>query len=240
MRHLLHMSSGLRLNEVMTSLRSDVIRMLLANDDMAAFVASRDLVAPPGSRWAYASGTSVIIARVIRNVLGNDTAYVRFPRDALFDRIGMTSAVIETDAAGTFVGSSLMYATARDWARFGQLYLNDGTWNGERVLPEGWVDFTRIPAPADSNRAYGAHFWLGVPVEPGRPAVALSAGALQAAGHEGQFITIVPTHDAVIVRLGRTRYGDAWDHAAFVHDVLAKLDASPGTAVKAAGGTPPK
>jgi CubicO group peptidase (beta-lactamase class C family) len=226
MRHLLHMSSGLRLNEVMTSLRSDVIRMLLANDDMAAFVASRDLVATPGSRWAYASGTSVIIARVIRNVVGNDTMYVRFPRDALFDRIGMSSAVIETDAAGTFVGSSLMYATARDWARLGQLYLNDGTWNGERILPEGWVDFTRLPAPADSNRAYGAHFWLGVPTDPGQPAISLSAGVLQAAGHEGQYVTIIPSHDVVIVRLGRTRYGDAWDHAAFIQEVLGKLGSS--------------
>ena len=223
MRHLLHMSSGLRLNEVMTSLRSDVIRMLLAEDDMAAFVASRDLVATPGSRWAYASGTSVIIARVIRNVLNNDTTYARFPREALFDRIGMSSAVIETDAAGTLVGSSLMYATARDWARFGQLYLDGGTWNGERILPEGWVDFTRLPAPADSNRSYGAHFWLGVPGEPGQPAGSLSAGALQAAGHEGQFLTILPSHDAVIARLGRTRYGDAWDHAAFIHAVLATL-----------------
>jgi CubicO group peptidase (beta-lactamase class C family) len=226
MRHLLHMSSGLRLNEVMTSLRSDVIRMLLANDDMAAFVASRDVVATPGSRWAYASGTSVIIARVIRNVLDNDTVYVRFPRDALFDRIGMSSAVIETDAAGTLVGSSLMYATARDWARFGQLYLNDGMWNGARILPDGWVDFTRIPVPADSNRAYGAHFWLGIPTEPGQPTASLGAGALQAAGHEGQYITIIPSHDAVIVRLGRTRHGDAWDHAAFIEAVLGKLGSS--------------
>lgn len=240
MRHLLHMSSGLRLNETMTSLRSDVIRMLLANDDMAGFVASRDLVAPPGSRWAYASGTSVIIARVIRNILANDTAYVRFPREALFDRVGMTSAVIETDAAGTFVGSSLMYATARDWARFGQLYLNDGTWNGERILPEGWVNFTRQPAPADSNRSYGAHFWLGVPSDPGKPVGVLSNGALQAAGHEGQYVTIIPSHDAVIVRLGRTRYGDAWDQAAFVHDVIAKLNASSETAVKASGRERPR
>ena len=239
MRHLLHMSSGLRLNEVMTSLRSDVIRMLLANDDMAAFVASRDLIATPGSRWAYASGTSVIIARVIRNVIGNDTAYVRFPREALFDRVGMTSAVIETDAAGNFVGSSLMYATARDWARFGQLYLNDGMWNGERILPEGWVQFTGVPAPADSNRSYGAHFWLGVPSDPGEPASVLTDGALQAAGHEGQYVTIIPSHDAVIVRLGRTRYGDAWDQAGFVRDVISKLNAPPGAAVKASGRKDP-
>ena len=236
MRHLLHMSSGLRLNEVMTSLRSDVIRMLLANADMAAFVASRDLVAPPGARWAYASGTSLIVARVIRNVLNNDTVYVRFPREALFDRLGMASALIETDAAGTFVGSSLMYATARDWARFGQLYLNDGMWNGERILPEGWVDFTRQPAPADSNRSYGAHFWLGVPSDPGGPVNALTEGALQAAGHEGQYVTIIPSHDAVIVRLGRTRYGQAWDQGAFVRDVIGKLNASRGTAAQASGG----
>lgn len=231
MRQLLNMSSGLRLNEVMTSLRSDVIRMLLEADDMAAYVASRDLVAAPGSRWAYASGTSLIIARVIRNVIGNDSLYIRFPREALFDRVGMTSAVIETDAAGTLVGSSLMYATARDWARFGQLYLNDGMWNSERILPEGWVKFTRAPAPADSNRSYGAHFWLGVPSDPGKPVGALTAGALQAAGHEGQYITIIPSHDAVIVRLGRTRYGEAWDQTTFVRDVIGKLNASTKTAV---------
>ena len=136
------------------------------------------------------------------------------------------AAAIETAAAGTFVGSSLMYATARDWARFGQLYLNDGTWNGERILPEGWVEFTRTPAPADSNRAYGAHFWLGVPTDPGQPAISLNAGALQAAGHEGQYVTIIPSHDAVIVRLGRTRYGDAWDHAAFIQAVLGTLSSS--------------
>jgi CubicO group peptidase (beta-lactamase class C family) len=227
MRQLLHMSSGLRLNEVMNSLRSDVIRMLLANDDMAAFVASRDLAAPPGSHWSYASGTTVIIARAIRSVIGDDTAYVRFPKKALFDPIGMSSALMETDAAGTFVGSSLMYATARDWARFGQLYLNDGTWNGERILPEGWVEFTGTPAPADSNRSYGAHFWLGVPSDPLEPAAALTPGALQAAGHEGQYVTIMPSDDAVIVRLGRTRYGDAWDQAAFVRDVIEVLNASP-------------
>ncbi len=223
MRQLLHMSSGLRLNEVMTSLRSDVIRMLLANDDMAAFVSSRSLIADPGTRWAYASGTTLIISRLIREALGNDSAYLRFPREALFDRIGMSSALIETDASGTFVGSSLMYATARDWGRFGQLYLNDGTWNGERILPEGWVEFTRTAAPADPNRSYGAHFWLGVPSDPGEPVTALTDGALQATGHEGQDLTILPSHDAVIVRLGRTRYGDAWDHADFVGKVLATL-----------------
>ena len=231
LRQLLHMSSGLRLNEVMNSLRSDVIRMLLASDDMAAFAASRDLAAPPGTRWAYASGTSVIIARALRSVIGDDSAYARFPTEALFDRIGMSSAVMEMDGAGTFVGSSLMYATARDWARFGQLYLNDGLWNGARILPEGWIEFTRTPAPADSNHAYGAHFWLGVPTDPRAAVTALPAGALQAAGHEGQYVTIIPSHGVVIVRLGRTRYGEAWDQAAFVRDVVDVLNATTETVV---------
>jgi CubicO group peptidase (beta-lactamase class C family) len=221
--HLLHMSSGLRFDEGMASTRSDVIRMLLQSDDMAGFAADRALEASPGSRWQYASGTSVLIASIIRNVLNDDRAYARFPREALFDRVGMSSAVIETDAAGTFVGSSLMYATARDWARFGLLYLNDGVWNGERVLPEGWDDYTRRPAPADLNRGYGAHFWLGTPAEPGEFVGRLPEGALQAAGHEGQFLTVLPSHDAVVVRMGRTRFPDAWDQAAFLEAVLAVL-----------------
>ena len=225
--HLLHMESGLRFDEGMETIRSDVIRMLLATDDMAAFAASRELAAPPGTRWQYASGSTVLLARALRNVLNNDTAYIRFPREALFDRIGMNSAVIETDASGTFVGSSLMYATARDWARFGTLYLNDGVWSGERILPEGWIEYTRTPAASDPNKRFGAHFWLGVPSAPGSPVSMLPEGALQAAGHEGQFITIVPSHAAVIVRLGRTRYSGAWDQGTFVRDVMSKLDETP-------------
>jgi CubicO group peptidase (beta-lactamase class C family) len=102
-------------------------------------------------------------------------------------------------------------------------YLQDGIWSGTRVLPEGWVAYSASPAPADATSRYGAHFWLQVPGEYGRGNPRLRVAALHAAGHEGQFVTIVPSHDAVIVRLGRTRYADAWDHAAFVRDVLAAL-----------------
>jgi hypothetical protein len=116
-----------------------------------------------------------------------------------------------------------MYATARDWARFGMLYLQDGVWNGHRILPEGWVSYTVAPAPADRHRPYGAHFWLDVPAEYRGTADHLPSDAFHAVGHEGQFITIVPSQDAVIVRLGRTRYPEAWDHDRFVRDVLAAL-----------------
>ena len=219
---LMHMSSGLRFDEDMATPLTDVTAMLLRRPDMAAFATSKELEADPGSRWQYSSGTSVIISRAIRSALG-DEEYRRFPRVALFDPTGMRSAVLEADASGTFVGSSFMYATARDWARFGMLYLQDGVWGGTRILPEGWVAYTRTAAPADRERAYGAHFWLRVPSQYNGAKATLPADAFHAAGHEGQFVTIVPSQGAVIVRLGKTRHPSAWDHGAFVGDVLAAL-----------------
>ena len=221
--HLLRMSSGLSFDEGMSSVRSDVMRMLLARGDAAAFAIGKDLVARPGAAWSYSSGSTNIISRAMRNAIGDDTGYLTFPRQALFDRIGMASATLETDAAGTFVGSSFMYATARDWARFGMLYLQDGVWNGDRVLPEGWVKYSVTPAPADAQHKYGAHFWLQVPDEYGSD-LPMPVGIFHAAGHEGQFITIVPSRNVVIVRLGRTRYPKVWDQVGFVRDVLVALD----------------
>ncbi|MBE9530132.1 MAG: serine hydrolase, partial [Proteobacteria bacterium] len=147
----------------------------------------------------------------------------RFPREALFDRLGMTGAVLEADASGTFVGSSYMYATARDWARFGLLYLQDGVWEGERILPEGWVQYTRTPIPADPQGVYGAHFWLRIPKEYRGTGSTVPEDAFHAVGHEAQFVTIVPSHDTVIVRLGKTRYSKAWEHDVFVSNVLTAL-----------------
>ncbi len=222
--HLLRMSSGLRFDEDTSNPRSDVMRMLLDVGDAAMFATSKDLIAAPGTKWQYSSGTSNIIARVIRNALQDDSTYLTFPRRALFDRLGMSSAVLETDAGGTFVGSSYMYATARDWARFGTLYLQDGVWSGDRVLPEGWLTYTTSPAPTDPSKRHGAHFWVQVPGEYRGPDDRLPAGAFHVAGHEAQFVTIVPSRDVVIVRLGRTRYAGVWDQSAFVRDVLAALD----------------
>jgi CubicO group peptidase (beta-lactamase class C family) len=222
--HLLQMSSGLEFNEDMADPLADVSRMLLRERDMAAFAADKALVAEPGSRWQYSSGNTNILAGFLRSALG-DGAYYRFPREALFDRLGMGAAVLEADVSGTFVGSSYMYATAREWARFGLLYLQDGVWGGERVLPEGWVRYTRTPAPADPQRAYGAHFWLRIPQEYRRGDGGVPDDAFHAVGHEGQFVTIVPSHAAVIVRLGRTRYPHAWEHDVFVRNVLAALPA---------------
>lgn len=224
---LLRMSSGLRFEESQESPRSDVMRMLFGVGDIAAFVTGRELAVAPGTRWAYSNASSNILSVAIHNVLGDRATYLAFPRRGLFDPIGMSSAVLETDAAGTFIGSSYMYATARDWARFGMLYLRDGVWNGTRILPPRWGDYTRTPAPADETKRYGAHFWLEIPLEYAGSTPRLPVPALHAAGHEGQFVTIVPSRDLVIVRLGRTRYPHAWDHASFVRDVLASVERAP-------------
>jgi CubicO group peptidase (beta-lactamase class C family) len=225
--HLLRMTSGLSFDENYSNPLKDVTFMLLAASDMAAYAASKPLVAEPGSAWHYSSGTTNIIARILRGAVGgSEPDYLSFPRRLLFDRIGMRSAIIEPDTSGTFVGSSFMYATARDWARFGLLYLQDGMWKDDRILPVGWVEYSRRRTPASPRGAYGAHFWLTV--HPGflggdGNASGLPADAFHAIGHEGQFVTISPSRNLVLVRLGLTRYRGAWDHGAFVRQVLEAI-----------------
>jgi len=221
---LLRMSSGLDFGEDSVNPRDGVLFMLLRAPDVPAYAATSPLAATPGTRWRYSSATTNVISGAIRRVVG-EADYATFPRRALFDPMGMHSAVLESDARGNFIGSSFMWATARDWARFGELYLDDGVWNGERILPEGWVTYSRTPAPAAPDRRYGAHFWLSIADGYRRtsPAVALPADAFHAIGHEGQFVTIVPSRRLVIVRLGLTRTAGAWAHDEFVSRVLNAL-----------------
>jgi CubicO group peptidase (beta-lactamase class C family) len=224
LNHLLRMSSGLQFDENMSAPRGDVMRMLLDAGDASAYAINKHLNATPGTAWHYSSGSTNVIARAMRNTLQDDQEYWSFPSRALFRRIGMSSAVLETDASGTFVASSYMYATPRDWARFGLLYVRDGTWNGERILPEGWVTHSTSPVPSDPTRSYGAHFWLAVPSEYRGADLRLPADTFHAVGHEAQFVTIVPSRETVVVRMGRTRYPEAWDHTTFTYQVLQALE----------------
>jgi CubicO group peptidase (beta-lactamase class C family) len=218
---LLHMNSGLAFEEKYSNPLADVTYMLFGVPASAEYALAKPLAAEPGSRWSYSSGTTNILSHAIRHTVG-ESDHLGFPRRALFDRIGMSSAVMETDAVGTFVGSSFMYATARDWARFGLLYLQDGVWSGERILPEGWVDFSRTPAPGAPDRKFGAHFWLRIPEEfrCGDDLPDLPSDAFHAVGHEAQFVTVVPSRRLVLVRLGASRYPCAWNHQKFVALVL--------------------
>src|SRR4051812_7388809 len=222
---LLRMRSGLRFSEEYTNLTSDVIEMLFNQDDAAGYAASRPLIAPPGTEWSYSSGTTNILSAIVRRTVG-DADYPSWPRRALFAPLRMSSALMERDAAGTFVASSFMLATARDWGRFRQPYLQDGVWDGRRVLPEGWVSFSTTPTPQSPDGIYGAHWWLGLKPElgGGTPAAArLPRDAFFAVGHEGQVLTVIPSRRLVVVRLGLSIYIDAWNHAAFLSELLEAL-----------------
>lgn len=197
---LLRMSSGLAFREDYVEAQvSDVIEMLFGKgkDDVAHFAASFPLEHAPGTFWSYSSGTTNIISRCAARAAGvSGPAFEAFMRERLLDAIGMTSALPKFDAAGTFIGSSFCYATPRDFARFGMLYLRDGMWEGKRILPEGWVDYARTPTwqqPTDSG-PYGAQWWIGA----GGP------GSFSANGYEGQFTVVCPDLDMVIVRHGKT------------------------------------
>jgi CubicO group peptidase (beta-lactamase class C family) len=226
MDHLLHMSSGLSFDENYKNPLKDVTKMLFEEADMGNFAIRKELNAEPGSRWKYSSGTTNIVSRIIRSTVG-DSQYAELPRRALFGPVGMASAVIERDATGTFVGSSYMYATARDWARFGQLYLQDGVWEGRRILPEGWVKYSATPAPASPDKKYGAHFWLKIPKEflGGDYEKLVPADAFHCIGYEGQFVSIIPSQRLVVVRLGQARVPSAWQQDVFIDKVIAAIGA---------------
>ncbi len=210
---LLRMTSGLAFDETYEDHSSDVLQMLFVRGDKAGFAAAKPLAHPPGLDWSYASGTSSIVASILRQTLATERDYLRFPRERLFDPLGMSSAVLEPDAAGNFVASSFMYASARDWARLGLLYLRDGIWQGRRLLPEGWVAYSLTPTEAAPDARYGAHVWLKLPESPGLGEPPMPEDAYYMLGHDQQIVAIVPSRDLVIVRLGLTHEVAAWDHA---------------------------
>jgi CubicO group peptidase (beta-lactamase class C family) len=198
---LLRMSAGLAFTEAyVPGAPSDVIEMLFGagQRDVAAFAAAFPLAHPPGSHFSYSSGATNIVSRALARALeAHGPAFEAFMRERLFAPIGMTSAAPRFDEAGTFIGSSFCFATARDFARFGLLYLRDGQWDGRRLLPAGWVDYARTPTHQQAecvDGPYGAHWWLGL----------AGPGSFSANGYEGQYTVICPDRDLVIVRNGVT------------------------------------
>jgi CubicO group peptidase (beta-lactamase class C family) len=210
---LLRMSSGLAFDESYDDPLADVTVMLFARGDMAKFAADQPLLHPPGTHWSYASGTSNIVAGILRATFASEEDYLRYPRERLFEPLGMRSAVIAPDAAGTLVGSSLLYASARDYARLGLFYLEDGVWQGERLLPEWWIAYSLAPTKDAPEQSYGAHIWLKLPQSDAYGEPPMPGDAYYFLGHDEQVIAIVPSRDLVIVRLGRTLESDAWDPA---------------------------
>lgn len=226
-RQFLQMVDGLDYRESSDDVsQAGNARMLFGDGrrNVARWAAQRPLLHEPGTHWNYTSAGTMLISDALTRALAGSAdspterrARMRILMDAyLFQPIGM-QPVVEFDPQGTFYGSSLVWATARDFARFGYLYLRDGVWNGERVLPEGWVDFARTPGPDSNTDVYGAQWWLTPPSGTGRPERSLIVNpdlrdAFSAQGHEGQIIVVVPSKDLVMVRLGRFDGGDeAWN-----------------------------
>ena len=206
---LMGMAGDLEWNEGYGTV-SDVTRLLYLDPDMAKAIISKPLATLDGSnvgkKFNYSSGTTVAIARHMQDRFEDNLAALAFPHDELFTRLGMTSAIMETDSRGNLVGGSYVYATARDWARFGQFLLQKGNWNGEQLLPNGYVDWMTKPHPATEDGRYGqGQIWLrppGAGREGDNPQ--FDHRAFWLGGHDGQSIAIMPDENLVIVRLGLT------------------------------------
>jgi len=222
----MRMSSGLSFEEVYAPLY-DATYMLYGSYGFGAYAAARPLEVAPEAKWHYSSGSANIVAGVVRKAIQKEHPYYYgFIQEALFNKIGMYSAVLEPDSSGTFVGSSYALATPRDWARFGLLYLNDGVWQGQRILPKGWVKYTTTPTPKSERGEYGAMFWLnagaaGNPKNrrwPNSP-----TDAFAALGFQEQKVIMIPSKKLALVRFGATTKRDAWNTDEFIVNVIKAL-----------------
>ena len=211
---LLHMNSGLAWNEGYGSI-TDATVMLHERPDFADFALRSLVIEAPGTVWNYSSGTTNIIMEYLRReVGGNDQLYALI--DSVFGPIA-PSLLIEPDQSGRPVGSSYGWATARDWARLGQFMLQDGVWDGRRILPAGWIDFMREPA-AGSDGMYGGHLWL-----PGPDMPSLPADAYMMRGFQDQRVFVIPSRKMVIARLGHGE-DKVTDFDGLVSRILAAYD----------------
>ncbi|MCL6709180.1 beta-lactamase family protein [Pseudomonas sp. R2.Fl] len=202
-RSLLAMESGLEFNEDYGDV-TDVTRMLFLSPDMAAFAADKRQLEPPGRVFNYSTGTSVLLSRVWMDHFDDDAAALAYPRSALFGPLGMTSAVLEADESGTLSGSSYMYAAARDWARLAFFLLRDGVWNGERLLPDGFVAAMRRPTRVSEGAYTEMQAWHVGPGGEANGIFGLPDDMFWLQGHDGQTTAIFPDKGLAIVRLGLT------------------------------------
>jgi hypothetical protein len=229
--NLLRMTSGLDVGDSLTpglhSVFDPGARAQFATPDMAAALAGARVQAAPGARFRYADGSTFLLSRIIREKAGGTGQDVLvLARRELFDKLGMTHATLEEDASGTPLGASHLWASARDWARFGQLYLDDGLAGGERILPAGWVDYSARLTPGSQAIGYGAGWWTNRGGSDGaRHRPHLPPDSFMARGSHGQFTIVIPSARVVIVKLGDayTPYGDMAAMDRFTGEVLAAL-----------------
>lgn len=223
LENLLHMASGLDSNRAGN--RTD--RLYLGGGLVTDTASRSALEATPGARWKYANNDTLLAVRHLRAAINDDATYFAYPFKALLHKIGMTHTFLETDWEGNFILSSQVWTTSRDLARLGLLHLNDGVWNGERILPAGWATYVATPAPAQPPArpngqptvGYGAQWWLYQDF-PGLP-----ADTYAARGNRGQILMIIPSKGLVLVRRGYDMAGiQGFQMHEFAADVLAALE----------------
>jgi CubicO group peptidase (beta-lactamase class C family) len=195
---LLHMNSGLEWVENYNTI-CDATIMLFGSEDMAKVQLEKPALFKPNTHWNYSSGTSNLLSAILRKQFKTHQEYLDFWYSGLIDKIGMNSAIIETDMVGNYVGSSYAWATTRDWSKLGLLYLHKGNWNGEQILDESWVKYVSTPTNT-SNGDYGAQFWLNA----GGKYKDAPRDMFYCSGFQGQKVFIIPSLDLVIVRMGLT------------------------------------
>lgn len=223
LNNLMQMSSGLRWEENYSK-PSDATNMLFRSKNAGLLAAQSPYESEAGKVFEYSSGTSNILSWIIRRTVG-DSAYYSFATERLFKKTGMHSMVLEPDAGGTYVGSSYAFATARDWARFGLLFLNDGMFNGERILPEGWSEYSSTPCEGAAMGEYGAQFWLNAGSKTDvvkRMYPDVPPDLYWADGYEGQNVFILPSKGLVVVKLSQSS-GNYLDDNAFLANIIKAL-----------------
>jgi len=222
---LLYMRDGLATTEDYQPWGS-VPHMLWAEPDAAAWAAGHAAEVAPGTRWRYLSATANLLSAVARGRFASDDDYWAYPRKALFDPIGAKSAVLETDRSGNWVGSSYLWASVGDWARLGQLMLQDGKWGDRQVLAAGWLQRASTAATTSGEGpGYGAMSWRYGDPQAGRckADAGVPADTVVMDGHWGQMVAVVPSRDAVVVRLGWTFKSDQFSACKLLADVLSAL-----------------
>lgn len=214
---LLHMNSGLEWEENYSKI-CDATNMLFQAEDMGKVQLDKPAQFKPNSHWNYSSGTTNLLSLILKRQFKTQQEYLDFWYSAVIDKIGMNSMIVEQDMTGTFVGSSYGWATARDWSKFGLLYLNKGNWNGEQILDESWVKYTATPTNTSEGK-YGAQFWLNA----GGKFPDVPRDMYYCSGYQGQMVAIIPSLDMVIVRMGLREEGQGFDFNGFLKDVISSV-----------------
>lgn len=216
LNNLIQMNSGLEWEEDYGKI-SDVTKMLFLANDMAKIQLEKPVTFAPNTHWNYSSGTTNLLSEILRRQFTSYQDYLDFWYSSLIDKIGMHSMLIEPDMAGNFVGSSYGWATARDWAKFGLLYLHEGNWKGEQIFDKSWAKYVVTPTPT-SNGDYGGHFWLNA----GGKYPDVPKDMYYASGYQGQKVIIIPSKEMVIVRFGLTEDAD-FDFNGMMKEVISSI-----------------